>query len=82
MTVCKEHRGGSTQAEDVAEQHQVPPCQLEGADAESGVLSTVPRAEAAAHGLPDLRYLQPATGSHSFLRLAVAVRRDRGKEDR
>jgi len=59
---------------------------MEDDGAEPCAVSTVSRAQAATHGLSDLRYLQPASGSNSFLRPSQAAGRGwpviRGKEER
>jgi ribonuclease III len=50
----------------------------------AGALPAMPRSQTAPHGLPDLRYVQPSSGDHTFLtqcgriRLALGVSRAAG----
>jgi hypothetical protein len=53
---------GRSQAQDVAQQHAQPPRELEGRRADPRHLRPLPRAQAPARRVPDLRYLQQAPG--------------------
>ena len=66
--VLKGRLRGSTQEKDVAEQHEVSARPVEGHGRTAGGLPAVPGAQAAAHGVPDLRDIQPASGDFALLR--------------
>ena len=58
---------GCSEAEDVAQQHAPPPVAVEGCGPHPGGVRALPRAEAAAHRVPELRHLQQAPGPRGLI---------------
>jgi len=70
MTVSADDEGelgGSSEAAYVAQQHQVTAVAVEDVRPRSGALPAVPGPQAAAHGMPDVRDVQPPSGDHAQL---------------
>ena len=58
---------GCSEAEDVAQQHAPPPFAVEGCARDPGGVRALPRAEAPAHRVPELRHLQPPSGPRGLI---------------